>query len=76
MTTEFPVQCFACTRLGAASRCEAYPDGIPLDIGLRGADHRVARGDEFRGLIFEQSPTDEGRRAFTWWERMFGSHTA
>lgn len=53
-----------------ASRCAAYPSGIPLEV-LDGADHRTARGDEVDGITFDQADTDEARNAFGWWEKVF-----
>lgn len=74
-----PVICFACTRLdrtpapitGAVApiRCGAYPDAIPDEI-RQGADHRVPRGDEHEGLVFEQIPTTEAVSAFDRWTRV------
>lgn len=79
MTTMSPAQCFACTRLtettdpdsGArtVARCTAYPDGIPWDIGMLGADHRVARGDETDGLTFKRATGPEADDAWLWWTR-------
>lgn len=79
MTTVSPVQCFACTRLiktadastntQTVARCRAYPDGIPMEIGLLGADHRKARGDEKAGLIFDRAAGPEADDAWLWWTR-------
>lgn len=79
MTTGSAAQCFACTRLvrttdpdsGAptAVRCTAYPQGIPMEIGLLGADHRQPRGDEVRGLTFNRETGTEADDAWTWWQR-------
>lgn len=79
MTTTSPVQCFACTRLAptiapdtkAATvvRCTAYPDGIPWEIGMLGADHRTARGDEIQGLTFDRAVGREADDAWLWWTR-------
>lgn len=69
MTSQLPVQCLACARLLAGSTCEAYPAGIPAEIGMRGDDHRTPRGDEVDGLVFKQADTDEARRWFASWER-------
>jgi hypothetical protein len=83
MTSVLPVQCFACAHLdrsaadpgGAAvpSRCVAYPTGIPDEIAMYGADHRVARGDETNGVVFAQAPSDDARDAFGWWQHTFGN---
>lgn len=79
MTTVSPVQCFACTRLiqtvdestdtQTVARCRAYPDGIPMEIGMLGADHRTARGDETRGLIFERATGTAADQAWKDWQR-------
>lgn len=72
-----PIQCLACTRLDPATeqptRCTAFPDGIPPEIGIYAADHRKPIGGERDGLLFEQAGSDEARDAFTWWQRTFGS---
>jgi hypothetical protein len=55
-----PILCLACTRLDRSTAeietCAAYPKGIPIEI-REGGDHRTARGDEVRGLVFEQAST-------------------
>jgi hypothetical protein len=64
MTTQMPAQCFACARLRpsatptgppAAVTCDAYPDGIPVEISRSASDHRRARGDERNGLVFKKA---------------------
>lgn len=77
MSTVSPVQCFACTRLirtvdessgtQTVARCRAYPDGIPMEIGMLGADHRTRRGDETGGLIFDRKPASD--EAWRDWQR-------
>lgn len=83
MTSIYPAQCYGCARLDrsvrtstgvvAAARCEAYPAGIPEDIGMFGADHRIALGGEKDGMLFAALDTDAGRDAFGWWQRTFDS---
>jgi hypothetical protein len=80
MTSRRPVQCLACERLQGEPRpataidpggrtvrtCDAFPAGIPMAIGLEGADHRKPfTGDG--GLQFRQRPTEEARKAFEDW---------
>lgn len=83
MTSIFPAQCYGCARLDrsvrtstgvvAAARCEAYPQGIPEEIGMFGADHRTAMGGETGGLLYAALDTEQGREAFGWWQRTFNS---
>lgn len=82
MTGQLPAQCFACSRLMptqsptgtvTAVRCAAYPDDIPEDISLFCADHRVPRGDERDGLVFERASGPVADDAWTWWTRYAGS---
>lgn len=68
---QVPVLCAACARVTGANSCQAFPDRIPRAISLGGDDHRRARGDEVDGLVFEQADTDEARRWFAGWERLF-----
>lgn len=53
MTTSRPIICSSCTRFRPPAMfdeknsptCEAFPEGIPVDI-LQGADHRESRDGE------------------------------
>ena len=77
MTSQTPVQCFACQRrtkgvdsptdTPLASTCTAYPDGIPDEIGMLGADHRVKFGGEKGGLLFLREESPEADDAWHWW---------
>jgi hypothetical protein len=69
MTQGIPTLCFACARRTDESlldqpqgpRCEAFPDGIPVEIWAGGYDHRQPYpGDN--GLLFVQAawPDAEG----------------
>jgi hypothetical protein len=50
--------------------CDAFPEGIPAEIAL-GGDHREpVDGDH--GLRFKLADTDEARREFERWVRIFG----
>lgn len=60
-----PPICTACTRLKLGDdldgwRCEAFPEGIPVEITEGGFDHRKAfRGDN--GIRFELDPAKADR---------------
>lgn len=71
MTSELPIQCWACKRLQTRGfRCEAFPDRIPNSI-LSGADHRVpVEGDH--GLQFSQRDSAAARDDFKRWQEVFG----
>lgn len=80
MTSMFPAQCLACTRLrdsrdpmtGAttASTCDAFPSGIPREM-LHGGDHRAALpGDS--GLRFQMADGPVAAAAFSAWQRFAG----
>lgn len=88
MTSRSPAQCLGCARLDRTrmtrpsmpgelpmpilDRCEAFPDGIPLEISLGGADHREAiDGDQ--GRLFRQAPGAEAMQAFESWDRAHGA---
>lgn len=64
-----PVLCLACRRLtrpGVVGTCQAFPDGIPIEIGLSGGDHRrPVEGDH--GLQFVQAAGAEAAQAFADW---------
>jgi hypothetical protein len=76
-----PVQCLACQRLLRrkdeaetapgdaldATRCTAYPEGIPVEIALEGFDHRRPFGGEKEGRLFLQRADEEGLEAFQDW---------
>lgn len=81
MTTILPVQCLSCSRLDRSTtaagsttavpfRCTAYPDQIPRDLAMLGADHRIARGDEAAGLTFNLAVGSQA--TFDIWRRTFG----
>ena len=60
-------------RLGAmlaeqGHRCDAYPDGIPDAIIVRGHSHDEPRGDEVDGLYFDPDPD---REAYNIWRAWF-----
>lgn len=79
MTSQSPAQCFACqrrltgpdptTETPLALTCTAYPDGIPEEIGLLGADHREPFGGEKGGLLFKRAEGVEADEAWYWWQR-------
>jgi hypothetical protein len=47
MTTSSPALCLACQRkIDPGNTCTSFPEGIPDDILLGGADHRVSRHGE------------------------------
>lgn len=74
MTSVIPVQCRACAHYGAkrAGTCDAFPDAIPLEILLFGADHREPMpGDH--GVRFEQAGGDSAAEAFAQWRDTFGT---
>ena len=56
--SSFPVPiCFSCIHLvdGEGMRCNAYPEGIPVEILESEVDHRLPyKGDG--GIHFEQHP--------------------
>lgn len=58
--------CGACTRLRSFDKdhptwwCEAFPDGIPEDIGSGNFDHRKAHAGD-RGIRFELDPAQADR---------------
>lgn len=66
MTYQLPTLCSTCTRLDRSvvgfggtvliKSCEAFPGGIPYEIGGLGGDHRKPRGDEVDGLTFNGDP--------------------
>jgi hypothetical protein len=78
MTSQTPVQCFACQRrltkvdpntdTPLAETCTAYPDGIPDEIGMLGADHRVPFGGEKGGLLFLRAEGVDADDAWHWWQ--------
>lgn len=85
VTTNAPVQCLACARLHITSTddplsssertairsCDAFPDGIPLEIRAFGVDHRSEfRGDG--GKQFLQKPGKDAEKAFEDWNETFG----
>lgn len=76
MTTLLPIICRACVHLrtGANSDgCAAFPDGVPLDIIVSGADHRTAhQGDH--GIRFQQADGEAAAQAFADWQSVFGNH--
>lgn len=71
MTSELPIQCWACEHLAVKGfRCDAFPGGIPVEI-LAGADHR----EEFPGdggIRFRMKNTDAAREDFARWSEVFG----
>lgn len=67
-----PSQCLACTRFQRRplTACAAFPDGIPEEILIWGADHRAPfPGDG--GVRFELAEGLESRDAFEQWNAMF-----
>lgn len=71
MTTRLPALCWACERRiagGDQPTCEAFPDGIPLDIIGFAADHREPY-DGDNGLQFVQADTDAAKVAYDDWVR-------
>lgn len=71
MTSLVPVQCRACAHLRTAMTCRAYPDRIPDEIVLRGADHRDPReGDG--GVRFQLADGPAAQQALRDWEQTFG----
>ena len=70
MTSYVPSQCRACARYTRESRCEAYPQGIPRQIVIGGADHRQPfEGDH--GLRFELRL--DRAKELAEWEQVFGA---
>ncbi len=74
MVVRNPNLCVSCVHLDRASYnsgddtpvCEAFPNGIPDDILVQGADHRTPRrGDG--GVTYEQDPLRAG--AYKIWKR-------
>jgi hypothetical protein len=71
MTTMFPTMCLACARYREEGKCDAFPDGIPVDIFNFGGDHRQpVVGDN--GLQFQLKDDPASREVFDTWERTFG----
>lgn len=79
MTTILPSLCLSCARRSSdsdagtgtplANRCAAYPGGIPQDI-RDGADHRMPRGDERDGLVYEPiADAADAALYFNAWQR-------
>jgi hypothetical protein len=80
MTQRLSQICVFCKHFGrdvANDRptCDAYPDGIPDDIYLNGADHRMSQpGDH--GIHFEygdRAPKDFVDVKIKGWEESFGN---
>lgn len=72
MTSLIPVQCRACVHLRPGWKCDAFPQAIPLEIVMFGADHRKPYpGDH--GVRFEQRPGADAAEAFADWESTFGA---
>ena len=78
MTSQLPALCFSCRRLDrsvtdpdtgtvALARCQAFPDGIPVEIAW-GGDHRQPVGGEV-DLVYEQAPGAEAQRDFETWQK-------
>jgi hypothetical protein len=40
MTTRSPAICDSCTHRRTSTTCDAFPDGIPIEISTLGGDHR------------------------------------
>ena len=71
MTTVMPSLCLACRRLKDGNVCAAFPEGIPNNIILYGADHRQPiRGDN--GILFEMSARPTAPKAFNDWRELHG----
>jgi hypothetical protein len=77
MTSVFPAQCYACSRLAdvrdpdtgtrLVDTCAAFPGGIP-GLMADGGDHRdPLPGDN--GLRFDPADTAQARDAFAAWQR-------
>lgn len=60
MTSMLPRACDSCSRIRGGDdsmRCDAYPSGIPDDIGLFGIDpHTALRGDEEVPMAYDRNP--------------------
>ena len=83
MTTVLKQICIFCKHLGGDNdndqpTCKAFPFGIPDDIYLGGADHRMPLPDD-NGIQFEFSadePTYTSDRQIALWEKRFGNSWA
>lgn len=71
MTIRFTTLCVACSRLRPDGKCLAFPDGIPEEIVLFGADHRTpVLGDS--GIVFNLKNGEEAAEALADWEASKG----
>lgn len=71
MSVALPVLCRACAH-SRGRACDAYPAGVPIAIGVHGADHREPRGDEAGGVVFALADGDAAARALRAWSTTFG----
>lgn len=71
MTDYNPSMCYGCERKSPDSlTCEAFPDGIPDEILVFGADHRLPfPGDHGKQFMLGDSPDAE--QNFIDWQRAF-----
>ena len=79
VTSSFP-PCYGCIHLHPrpndvegrllhpGHRCNAYPDGIPERIIVRGRSHDIPNGDEVDGIVFKPDPANE---AYNLWRAWF-----
>lgn len=84
MTSVYPAQCYACTRLhdvrdpNTGSRlvdtCDAFPRGIP-QLMADGGDHRQPLAGD-NGLRFLQADGPDAAEAFDSWQRFTAATSA